>query len=632
MPAYSNKPSSSSLGKILVIALFLLGMAGVIAGMFWYLAQKDSANVTPTLAKEGKLPAQMGPGWSEMDNPAQDGWETEVISNATDKILKKLGTFLAQPKGIDEKNLEPLLTQQFSCDLLLPQPLETTFKDHVFLIERARIDNNAPSKAAGSFNGAKGLAEALQQLTQSIRDAEDIHTKFKLFRIIPQSKDTYTTVQYVAFSGRLPTGMIEQNATWEMQWRLDDKLSATQDPHPRLESIKVTNFELVHSNQPKPLFSDCTESVMGKNDCYRKQFLQGMNTWYERIQYRQYYYLLSHPGLAVADVNGDGLEDLFVCQDEGLPSRLLLQQPDGSVKDASEEWGVNWLHSSRGVLLVDLDNDGKPDLVVALANHVLFAKNMGNRFEIKLILPTGGDTMSLSAADYNHSGKLSVYACVYFSKDVPKNSRGELISGNAIANDGQGGGANSLFRNDIQGDVWKFTDVTKETGLDVNNNRYSFASSWEDYDNDGWLDLYIANDYGVNQLFRNVGGKFVEVAKSVGAEDGAFSMSASWADYNQDGWMDLYVGNMFSGAGNRITFQDKFLHDTPDRKLKYQRFARGNTLLKNVGGKFTDVSEESGTNMGRWAWSSVFADVNNDGLPDLLVANGYITTDDASDL
>src|SRR5262249_53119468 len=146
--------------------------------------------------------------------------------------------------------------------------------------------------------------------------------------------------------------MVEQNATWEMEWRLDKTISESKDPHPKLQGIKVTACELVHSKKQKGLFSDCTKSVMEKNACYREQFLQGMNTWYERIQDRRYYYLLSTPGLAVGDVNGDGLEDLYVCQEEGLPNRLLLQQPDGSVKDVAREWGVDWLHSSRGALLI----------------------------------------------------------------------------------------------------------------------------------------------------------------------------------------------------------------------------------------------------------------------------------------
>ena len=98
--------------------------------------------------------------------------------------------------------------------------------------------------------------------------------------------------------------------------------------------------------------------------------------------------------------------------------------------------------------------------------------------------------------------------------------------------------------------------------------------------------------------------------------------------------MDAYVGNMWSSAGNRITFQQHFKPDVPrEIKERYQRLARGNTLLRNLGnGKFVDESSQAGVEMGRWSWGSQFVDVNNDGWEDLVVSNGYITTEDTGDL
>ena len=98
--------------------------------------------------------------------------------------------------------------------------------------------------------------------------------------------------------------------------------------------------------------------------------------------------------------------------------------------------------------------------------------------------------------------------------------------------------------------------------------------------------------------------------------------------------MDLYISNMFSSAGNRITYQRQFLSET-DQKVReqFQRMARGNTLFQSDGkGGFHDVSVEAGVTMGRWAWGSSFVDLNNDGWEDLLVANGFISTDDTGDL
>jgi hypothetical protein len=192
-----------------------------------------------------------------------------------------------------------------------------------------------------------------------------------------------------------------------------------------------------------------------------------------------------------------------------------------------------------------------------------------------------------------------------------------------------------MWRNDRQ---WRFTNVTKQAGLDVNNRRFSFACAWEDFDNDGDQDLYVANDFGRNNLYRNDEGRFIDVAAEAGVEDISAGMSVNWGDYDNDGWMDLYVSNMWSSAGNRIAYQSRFLGARADRGTlaDFQRHARGNSLFRNLSRNgeptFRDVSIEAGVTMGRWAWSSRFVDINNDSWEDLIVANGNITQEDTSDL
>ena len=194
--------------------------------------------------------------------------------------------------------------------------------------------------------------------------------------------------------------------------------------------------------------------------------------------------------------------------------------------------------------------------------------------------------------------------------------------------DANNGVRNVLLRNTGSG----FKDITEEVGLNQNNQRFSYAAAWEDFDNDGDMDLYVANDFGRNNLYRNDGGRFVDIAASAGVEDISAGMSVSWADYNGDGWMDLYVGNMFSSAGNRIAFQRQYRDG--DALGSFQRHARGNSLFLNQGdGTFLDTSLEAGVTRGRWSWSSPFVDWNNDGWEDILVANGMVTgTEDTGDL
>ena len=281
---------------------------------------------------------------------------------------------------------------------------------------------------------------------------------------------------------------------------------------------------------------------------------------------------------------------------------------------------------------MDLDNDGDQDLAIATFGGLLLMENTGRgKFTLRAQLGSRRcDAQSLSAVDFDNDGDLDLFLCVYRPDHLGR--RGDFVFHNATT-----GGTNYLFRN--AGHDWQFEDVTETSGLGLEATRYSLAAAWEDYDQDGDQDLYIANDYGPNNLFRNDDGRFVDVTHDVGLADTGFGMSVSWGDVNRDGKMDLYIGNMFSSAGSRITRQSQFQQNTPaQQRALYQRMARGNSLFmqqpggQQPGGLFRDVSAQAGVQMGRWAWSSVFADVNNDGWEDLLVANGYITAEDTGDL
>ena len=368
--------------------------------------------------------------------------------------------------------------------------------------------------------------------------------------------------------------------------------------------------------------------------------LYGMNHWLERWQDTRYFAPLGNPGIAVADVNGDGRDDLYLCQEANLPNRLYIQQPDGSVRDESAAWKVDYLAGSRSALLLDLDNDGDQDLAVAIMGGVVVASNEGDHFQVRDVLASDDDTSSLTSADYDLDGDLDLYVCVDYPNEhyaaIGEEADGMVVQGgaaNRVYHDANNAGRNSLYRNEIRDGQWRFVDATVEAGLDENNRRFSWAAAWEDYDNDGDQDLYVANDFGRNCLYLNEGGRFRDIAAEVGVEDSAAGMSADWGDVDRDGRMDIYVANMFSSAGSRITEQPEFKEGVDaEIKRRWRQFAMGNTLFKNDGSAFRDVSSDAAVTLGRWSWSSNFLDVNNDGWSDLAVANGYITTDDTSDL
>src|SRR6202041_1542415 len=197
--------------------------------------------------------------------------------------------------------------------------------------------------------------------------------------------------------------------------------------------------------------------------------------------------------------------------------------------------------------------------------------------------------------------------------------------------DAENGPPNVLMRNQRDG---SFRDVTRETGLDKNNTRFSFCCSWGDYDNDGWPDLYVVNDFGRKNLYRNNGnGTFSDVAPKVGAEDVGAGMSVCWSDLDGDGAEDIYVADMWTAAGERISSQANFKKDTPeDVRALYRKHAMGNSLFRNSGAAFEDRTAAAGVGLGRWSWSSDSFDFDHDGFPDLYIANGMVSGMSQEDL
>ncbi|MEE8524419.1 MAG: VCBS repeat-containing protein [Thermoanaerobaculia bacterium] len=566
-------------------------------------------------------------------DPAADGWPTEILSGAADVQLKALGRLIESPGRIDADQLSALVADRFSSSALRPLELRQVFDDGVITVRRWK---QTPAAVIPVYRQAQGLAEALNRLkaglgsggTVPVAASRTATSRVALQLVRIEASDTLLTTRVLfEASRRGARSGIQQNATWRCRWQL----SAGQ--RPRLLSIELEGYEEVEvAVAGGALFAVVTESVLGANAAYRQQVLPGIGHWLGRVSRLSGMSLFGHHGLAVGDVDGDGLDDLYTCDAGGLPNRLYLQNLDGTVTDVSAAAGVDWLESSSSALLVDLDNDGDQDLVVATQPLLLLAENDGHgRFTLRAAeKAVVVSATSLTAADYDLDGDLDLYLCGYDGDRDPRDLRGSGLPGPFPYHDANNGGANVLLRND--GD-FSFSDVTRSTGLDQNNSRYSFAAAWEDVDNDGDPDLYVANDFGRNNLYRNDGGRFVDVAPEAGVEDLASGMSVTWGDVDRDGWMDLYVSNMYSSAGSRISYQRQFTDRAGDRGAALQRMARGNTLFLNTrAGGFRDVSESAGVTTGRWAWASKLADLNNDGWPDLAVANGYLSNDDSDDL
>ena len=337
-------------------------------------------------------------------------------------------------------------------------------------------------------------------------------------------------------------------------------------------------------------------------------------------------YLLETTGCGVAfyDYDNDGWLDIFLVNGsrlEGFPAgqtptnRLFKNNRDGTFTDVTEKAGLVHSGWGQGVCIGDYDNDGFEDLFVAyFGKNVLYHNNGDGTFTDateKAGVASNGKRWNSGCAfvDYDRDGKLDLFVANYIDLDlatapVPESGpclyKGVMV---ACGPPGLNGGKNILFHNNGDG---TFSDVSQSSGILDANGTYGLGVLTGDFDNDGWPDIYVANDSTASALYQNQkNGKFKDIALEAGcalSADGKpqAGMGVSAADYDMDGNLDIVKTN--------------FAGDTP-------------SLYHNLGGSaFEDATFPAG--LGRHTqylgWGCGFFDFDNDGWPDILICNGHV--------
>ncbi|MCG8425376.1 MAG: VCBS repeat-containing protein [Proteobacteria bacterium] len=356
-----------------------------------------------------------------------------------------------------------------------------------------------------------------------------------------------------------------------------------------------------------------------------------------------------HPGLAVVDIDRDGLDDLYFMPGwpEGGDNMLLRNRGDGTFVDIAPELGLALRGFFTSAVFADFDNDGDVDAFLGQTRAPsIYLINRDGRFAdrsksaVRVPLPPW--VTSMSVADYDRDGLLDVFFATYFEQPAFSYMAGAYgtvrekleryydsdtvtalmaqYQRRRLLTD-QPGPANLLLRN-IGGGRFDVGPGNDSVGLAVN----SFQGAWADFDDDGDQDLFVANDFAPNSLFRNSGdGRFTEVAASlIRGEPLGFSMGASWGDYDNDGRVDLYVTNMYSKAGRRLA------NRLGPGNHRIRQMSSGNALLRqNRDGSFEVVSGLAPPALpvarAGWGWGGQFVDIDNDGFLDIYSMAGFYT-------
>ena len=507
-------------------------------------------------------------------------------------------------------------------------------------IEASTFVANGESKVRSAFgidivrrefanDVALGSDRFLQSLRTWLEEISSVATaEFEIYSIEEIVKTPLTVridVRYDIVANRKDNRREERVGTWQINWSRDD--SQAWKAHRWIahdETVSVANG---------PVFIDVTAAALGATESYKSQMLFGADHWRTVLDGAIGVDVYCNNGVAAGDFDNDGFDDFYVCQPAGLPNRLYHNKGDGTFEDVTEKAGVGVLDSTACALFADFDNRGHQDLLVVCGTGPLLFVNQGNgtftlkRDAFKFAKPPQGTFTHAAVADYDRDGRLDIYFCMYmyylgldqYHYPIPYY-------------DARNGPPNCMFHNE---GGRSFVETTEATGLNADNDRYSFSCAFGDSNGNGLPDLFVVNDFGSSQLYRNNGnGTFTVASKEANVESVGAGMSCAWADFDNDGHQDVYVPSMWEAAGQRISGQTQFHENAPpDIREKYQRHARGNALYRNQkDGTFQNVGHLAGVEMGRWSWSSDFWDFDHDGFSDLYVSNGYISGPDRNDL
>jgi len=354
------------------------------------------------------------------------------------------------------------------------------------------------------------------------------------------------------------------------------------------------------------------------------------------LNYRNFY---NGGGVAIGDINNDGLADVFFTANQGS-NKIFLNKGNWKFEDISEKAGFKGKKQwSTGVVMVDINNDGWLDIFVCNAGNMLDSSLRRNQLFInnhdltfkesaaEYKLDDVGYTTQVSFFDYDIDGDLDCF--IINNSPISPNSlnyanQRDLPDAEWPVNPMYKGGGDHLLRNDNG----QFTDVTKEAGIHGSLIGFGLGVTVGDVNGDGYADVYVSNDYFerdylyINQ--RN--GTFKDELENWMQHTSLASMGADFGDINNDGYADIFTTDMLPGDDYRLkttlSFEDINVYRLKQKNGFYHQFFQNTLQLNNKNGKFADIANYAGVSATDWSWGGLMFDADNDGYSDLYVCNG----------
>ncbi len=344
---------------------------------------------------------------------------------------------------------------------------------------------------------------------------------------------------------------------------------------------------------------------------------------------------------AAGDINNDGLVDLFFSGNM-VSSRLYLNKGNFQFEDITESAGIATERWTAGASMVDINSDGFLDIYVSVSHggwvkpeereNLLFINNGDSTFTEKASeygLNDIGFTTHTAFLDYDRDGDLDAYLLTNSPDEFSRGETGMLPMG-GFSSKSDSAGFDRLYRNNGDG---TFTNVTEEAGI-VQELGYGLGVGVSDLNKDGWPDIYVSNDISPNDVLyiNNRDGTFTDRAADWFDHTSYAGMGTDIADFTNNGWPDILQSDMMpeelSGRKRMSGSVSYSVYQAQNRQGYFPHFTK-NSLQMNHGVTdqgdvvFSEISRLAGISYTNWSWTSLFADLDNDGLKDIFITNGY---------